>query len=423
MLILKAAISYIIENSVQLFQSKLLQNSFLYFAITFIGKIIPFLILPYMTAFLTPHEFGIAATYIMYTSFFLILVSFELNRYVDVNYFKVSKEEFSRNLSTVISVVFISSITILLITIFSIRFINLSEISFIWICIIPAAVFLKFINGLNINLLRNEDNPKLYGVFSIFETVTYAGLSLLLAWIYYDWTSKGAALILSMCVFGVLGFVRLKRQYNLTFYINKEVFRKAMIYSIPFVFGLNLANFIFLNSDKIILNHFYDYSTVGIFAIAFSFASIVGFVTDSFMKAWTPIFYRKLQNNDLSVDKESFIICILLGLVSIASIAIVRFIMPYMVDKNYYEAISIMPYIAVLFIPRVGEQLLLFYINFYERTSVLYGVVILTIFSSVVGAYFLVEAYGVIGMAISMNLFIIFKLMYYFFIVKKLRIR
>jgi O-antigen/teichoic acid export membrane protein len=139
------------------------------------------------------------------------------------------------------------------------------------------------------------------------------------------------------------------------------------------------------------------------------------------MKAWTPIFYRKLQNKDFSVDKQSLIIFVLLALVSVVSIAIVRLIMPYMIDENYYQAIGIMPYIAVLFIIRNGEQLLLFYINFYGKTGVLYLVLLLTIFSSVICAYFLVKAYGMIGMAISMNLFIIFKLAYYFFIVMKLR--
>jgi O-antigen/teichoic acid export membrane protein len=410
-----------IKSSFKLFQSRLLQNTFSYFAVTFIGKIIPFLIVPYMTALLTPEQFGIAATYIMYISFFLLVIGFELNRFIDVKYFQVDDEEFSRNLSTVVSLVFIWSMTILIMTTLSRSFIPNSEISFIWICLIPTAVFFKFVNILNVNLLRNEDNPKLYGVYSIFETTTYSFISLLLAWAYHSWTSKGVGQIASMCLFGVFGFIRLKRHYNLTFNIDKEIFRKAVLYSIPFVFGLNLANNIFFNSDKIILNHFFDFSTVGIYAIAYSFASIVGFVTDSFMKAWSPIFYRKLKNNDRSVDRQSILIFILLGFVTIVSIALVRFIMPFMIDESYNEAVIIMPYIAVLFIIRNGEQLLLFYINYYGKTGVLYAVVILTILSSVVAAYFLVKFYGMIGMAISMNLFVIFKLLYYLFIVKDLR--
>ncbi len=411
----------LITSIINLYRNKLLQNTFLYFVVTFVGKIIPFLIIPYMTAFLTPDQFGLAATYAMYVSFFLLIIGFELNRFIDVNYFKVSEEEFSVNLSTVVSVVLLSSVMILVLTIFITRFVNFPEINSVWICLIPAAVFLKFVNILNINLLRNEDNAKLYGVFSISETLTYSGLSLILAWLYHSWTSKGAALIVAMCVFGAFGFIRLYRKYGIIFSIDKKVVQKAIKYSIPYVFGLNLANIIFLNSDKIILKYFYDYSTVGIFVVAFTFASIVGFVTDSFMKAWTPIFYRKLQDQDPSVDYQSVIVCISLGLVSIVSIGLVYLVMPYMIDEKYYEAISIMPYIAVLFIPRVAEQLLLFYINFFERTNVLYGVVILAIISSVFAAYFLVEIYGVIGMAISMNLFIIFKLAYYLFFVKQFR--
>jgi len=405
----------------QLFTSVLFKNTSLYFTISFISKIIPFMILPLMTRYLPPLEYGIAATYQMYFMLFSLLIGFELNRYLDIYYFKVSKEEFEKYLSTVLSVVLVSSLVCFIITTFMTQFISLDVISFVWIAIIPLIVIFKFTFTINDSLYRNEENPIGYGRYTIAETLIQSLGALFLAYMFHSWTSKAYSFVLVMVLLGGLSYFRLKKQYSLKFYINKDILKKAIIYSAPFVFGLNLANVIFANSDKVILKYFYDYKVVGIYAIAFAFASITGFVTDSFMKAWVPVFYKKLQNNDKNVDRESFYIFIGLSLVSIVTIYILKIIMPYMIDIKYHDAIEIMPYIAIAYIFRLSEQLLLYYINFYERTNVLYVVVILTVLSSVVFAVLLVEKYGIIGMAISVNLFFIFKTIYYFNVLYKIR--
>lgn len=402
-------------------KKQLIQNTSLYFVITFSGKIIPFLIVPFMTEFLNPSQFGIAATYTMYVTIFYIFIGFELTRYIDVNYFKLDKNDFSLHLSSIISYVFVSSILVLIAVFIFSKFVIFPDINHLWIYIIPLAIVFKFINIVNISLLRNEENPGLYGVFAISETFLYSCLSLYLAWLLNEWTSKAAALIISMIVFGFFGILRLKNRYNLSLGFDTGILKIAFVYSIPYVIGLNLANVIFANSDKVILNYFYDYSEVGIFSIAFTFASIVGFVTDSFMKAWIPVFYTRLRDKDQSLHRKTFFVGILLVIVALISIEIVRFIMPFMINERFFKAIHLMPYIALLFVPRVFEQLLLLYINFYGKTEVLYGVLFISILTSVIGAYFLVEAFGVVGMAISMNLFIIIKGIYYFFIVRKLR--
>jgi O-antigen/teichoic acid export membrane protein len=368
-----------------------------------------------------PKEYGIAATYQMCVTLIALIIGFELNRYLDIYYFKVSKEKFEEYLSTIISTVLVSSTIGFVLLLFIMQFINIPNISYIWIVTIPLIVIFKFVFGINDTLLRNEERALAYGKYTISETFIFSVGALMLAYFFHSWTSKAYSFLAAMFILGIFSYYRLKVEYNLRFYLDKQILKKAFIYSAPFVFGLNLANIIFANSDKIILLHFYDYSVVGIFAVAFVFASITGFVTDSFMKAWTPVFYKKLQANDKNVDKQSFYVFAGLGLVSLVSIYFLTLIMPYMINEKYYDALDVMPYIAFGYIFRVGEQLLLYYINFYEQTNVLYGVVVLTILSSIVFAYFLVQEYGMIGMAISINIFFIFKIGYYFNIVRKIR--
>jgi len=402
-------------------KSNLFKNSSIYFIVTFMGKIIPFIIIPLMTVYLTPKEYGIAATYQMYVVLFGLIIGFELNRYLDVYYFKVPKEEFKKYLSTILSVVLLSSLAVFGITTIVMNFITVPSISFFWIATIPLIIMFKFTFMINDGLLRNEENPIAYGKYTITETLISSLVALGLAYFLHSWTSKAYSFIVAMIVLGGFSYFRLKKEYDIKFYINRDILKKAVIFSTPFVFGLNLANIIYANSDKVILLHFYDYTVVGVFAIALVFASITGFVTDSFMKAWVPIFYKKLKNNDKKVDKQSFYIFIGLGIVSLFTIYILTIIMPYMIDAKYYDALDIMPYIAVAYILRVGDQLLLQYINYYEKTFVLYAIIIIAIMSCIVFAYFFVDIYGIIGMAFAINLFYILLIAYYFYIFKNLK--
>lgn len=405
------------------FKSNLFRNGSIYFIITFVSKIIPFMIIPLMTKYLTPKEYGVSAIYQMYIVLFGLVIGFELNRYLEIYYFKVSSDKFKDYISTIISAVFIFAFIVFFISFIIMNYIiTISNISFIWIVIIPFIIIFKFIFTINDSLLRNEENPIVYGKYTILEALIYSLGSLLLAYLFHNWTSKAYSFILTMIILGTSSYIRLRKFYNIKFSIDKQILKKALLYSAPFVFGLNLANIIFSNSDKIILLHFYNYKIVGIFAVAFVFASITGFVTDSFMKAWIPIFYKKLKNNDKNVNKESFLIFISLGIITIIVIFILKIIMPYMIDIKYSNAIEIMPYIAVAYIFRIGEQLLLYYINFYEITNSLYGIIVLTIFSNIICAYFFVQEYGIIGMAIAINMFFILKIIYYLSLLKLKRI-
>ena len=401
-------------NRINIFlKGELFKNSSIYFITTFISKILPFILLPFMTKYLNPHEYGVFATYYMYISFSLLIFGCELNRYLEVYYFKVSKKEFERYLSTVFSFVCIFSILGFILYSIIFLFIDSVDIGYYWFIIIPLLCILKFIVGINDVLLRNEEKAILYAKYIIFEILIYTLVSIVLAWLYYSWTSKAYGFVVSIVVLAVFSLIRLRKYYNLSFVFDKYILKKAFIYSLPCMFGLNLANILVANSDKIILLHFYDHSVVGILAIALVFASIVGFVTDSLMKAWIPIFYTKLQKKDKNVDKNCLYIFVFLSIVSVFTIFILMYIMRYMIDEKYYDAIDIMPYIAISYIFRIYSQILSNYINFYSITKAFYYDILIAFFINLIVAYLLVDYFGIIGMAISINLFFIFKSIVY----------
>ena len=372
-----------------------------------------------MTSYLDPTEYGLAAMYQLFVVAFALIIGFELNRYLDVFYFKVPKEEFEKQLSTIVSSVTISSFVVFILTFLVMQFVVVPGIHFVWIVTIPLIVLFKFVFTVNDCLLRNEENAVGYGKYTIANTVIYSLVALGLAYLFHDWTSKAYSFVASMLPLGMLSYFRLRRDYNLNFHINKDILKKALIFSAPFVFGLNLANIVWANSDKIILLHFYDYRVVGTFAVALVFASITGFVTDSFMKAWVPLFYKRLQIGDENIHAQSLYVFLGLSVVSIITIFILTKIMPYMVNEKFYDAIDIMPYIAVAWIPRIGVQILLNYLNFHELTKYFYFDVVLAIFSGFIISYCLVSEYGVIGMAVSLNIYFVFRFIYYMFLIVK----
>ncbi|MBU1997391.1 MAG: oligosaccharide flippase family protein, partial [Candidatus Omnitrophica bacterium] len=83
-------ISFDIKN---IFKHVLFRNSIIYIISKLLNSGIPFLLLPILTRYLTPAEYGMVATYEIVFAIMVILVSLNSDRAVVVKYFKLDKAQ------------------------------------------------------------------------------------------------------------------------------------------------------------------------------------------------------------------------------------------------------------------------------------------------------------------------------------------
>ena len=87
------------------------RNSFIFIFFELVNKSIPFALLPIITRYLTPYDYGIIASFLGLVSFLLIFVGLSGHSAININFFKLNRDNLG---SYIASVLFILLFTIFL---------------------------------------------------------------------------------------------------------------------------------------------------------------------------------------------------------------------------------------------------------------------------------------------------------------------
>lgn len=128
---------------------------------------------------------------------------------------------------------------------------------------------------------------------------------------------------------------------------NKNFWKAAYRFNIPLI-AYYLSLTILNQSDRIMINSFFGASQAGIYSIAYSFAMIFTVLNSAINGAFVPWEFRNIKSNNYkSIAKISNIILILIGAANLILIALAPEIIHLFTVKEYYEAIWVIPPVAL----------------------------------------------------------------------------
>ena len=196
---------------------KLAKNSIIYFGTEILNKSIPFLLLPILTKYLTPIEYGLFGMYQVFLSFFLPFIQMGLHLNITRNFFKVSSEKLSTILNTIIAMlhlnVLIGLILVFLISLFNKNIFGL-DVNTLYL--MPLIIYTQTINTFTLTILRNKEEAFNYGVLQFLITVFNFGSAVFLL-LYFDkgWMSLVYGLLIAniLVVFYSFSFFLLSKIY------------------------------------------------------------------------------------------------------------------------------------------------------------------------------------------------------------------
>ena len=169
-----------------------------------LNRAVPFLLLPVITRYLAPEEFGMWSIFQAFITFAIPLVGMNSPINITRNYYRLEKDEIAKLIGNLL--IFISATFTLLIVIVSLIFafgLNFFGLPKLWIYAIPFISFSNMVNQFNLTVLRNRDRAKTYGIyeiaFTVFNFLTALGLILFagLGWRALAWGRLSAGLIFS----------------------------------------------------------------------------------------------------------------------------------------------------------------------------------------------------------------------------------
>ncbi|WP_421716479.1 lipopolysaccharide biosynthesis protein [Arcobacter arenosus] len=383
----------------------LFKNALIYTLTDVINKAIPFLLLPILTHYLSPADYGIVALYAAFIAILSVFIFVNMDNALNIAFYKISFSELRiYNANVIMIALGISiSIAIIILTFYG-QIYKLVPLQMFWLLFGVGVVFMQFIIGINLVLWQAEQKALPYGLFQIAQTILNLSLILFLV-ILSDLTWKGQIIGqgLAIFIFAIIAFYLLLKRKYLKFDMNAEDMKDALKFGIPLI-PLSLAGWFRTGVDRFFLMNFIGASATGLYVVGFQFGMIIGILSAAFNKAYNQYLYKKLQSNITDNEKQKLVYFTYLFFITILVLALLlSLISPWIIntflDSSYLASTEYVPWITFAFAFQSMYIMIVNYIYFIKKTKYLAYISFLAGIIHVILSYILIKENGSIGAA------------------------
>ena len=396
---------------------KHLKSATLYVLFNAINGAIPFLLLPILTTYLSPSNFGALSLFQTTLAALIPIVGLSLGFKIDNQYFKVSKYTLGIMIFNIMCIlIFMIFITTSVLYIFSFFYnYDFLELPLKWVLILPLLCGMTCIVSFNLILLRNQNQVLKYGFWQVGLTIINLSLSLFfVVSLLLGWEGRALGILFANLTVGFLSLLNMYKTGYLVLKFNKNVTVEILKFCFPLLFN-GISIFIIFQSNIYLINFFDDKSAVGIYAVALSFAAIAGLFKDGIVKTFNPWLYKKLSNKTEDFRREIIKNILFISIVLIILAFFVNFISSYLifyiVDSKFLIAKDLILILCLsVSVNGIYNVLVPFFINS-SKTKILSLVSVISAIFSLICNYILISEYGNKGAAYSILLTLTFQLL------------
>jgi O-antigen/teichoic acid export membrane protein len=389
-----------------LLNSSLFKATSAYGLIGISKKLIPFLLLPILTAYLSPEDYGLLALYTILLTVFITLSSAGVIGAVGREFFDKNKQTFSVYVTNCLLIIAIAtgicSAALYLFQDFVYQMFYIPS-EFIWTII--ATALATNILQLNVTIFQSEQRPVPYGIWIISFAVIEIMFSLYLIIAKgLSWEGRVFGQVIAAALFFPAILILLKIRGLLSFKINKADTKAALSFGIPLLPHM-LAGLIITITDRLLLSHMMDKEAVGIYAVGAQIGLVVSMVAYAFNQAWAPWFFAKLTEGNNEFKKQIVKITYIYTF-SIISFAIMFglnsfFLYKLLIDPAYATAYGVSIIIALS-----GGMTGLYYmagsyITFKKKTHIHSYITVIIALVNIALSYLFILKYGIYGAALG----------------------
>lgn len=394
----------------KLIQNKLFKSSLIYSLTDSINKSIPFFLLPLLTHYLSPADYGISTNYTIYTSILLIIIGLGVQSAISSIFYSLKPEELRTYISNCIYLIFITFfISLVFIMVFSNQIKDFLPISTNYLLVGSVVALGQAITAVNMVIWQLEEKAFFFGGYQISQTIFNVGLSVFfLVILGMKWDGRVDALVYTSVLFGFISLIMLiKRNY---FKISKNFpyFNEILMFCLPLI-PHSISMWIRSGVDRVIITNLYSEAEVGLYATGFQFGLLLSFLLLAFNQAFTPFLYKKLNeenpeildSNKIKLVKLTFAYIPIVIFLAIILIFVSNFIIDNFLAQSYYNAKEFIPWIIFSQVFQGLYFMVGLYIFYVKKTG---GLAIITFLCSLIQiflSYFFIKKLGSIGGAYS----------------------
>ncbi len=389
---------------------KLFKNTLIYGLGSVSTKFIGIILLPLLTKYLMPKDFGVIGILTMFSMFLNALMSLGFGTSLGIVYFEIENKD---NRKDVILTAFWGLVffNIILLILFLPITEHISEKLFgsdnyynetIFTIISTAIMTVALPFMLNIQF---QEKAKLYVVGNIMISL----LSLVAYVIYVVVLKNGligyfyAFFITQLFTFIIF---LLLNNFKISFKFKKDVFQKLLKHGIPMIPSF-FSLFVLAQGNRYILKLFSGIEAVGIYTIGYNIGSVMQLMINAFQSAWTPYFLSFInKKDDVSIHFGKILKNYIVGagFIVVCFFVFAKVVVMTFINENYIESYKVIGFVALsnffiglfnLFLPPMYFEKEVHFTSLIQIISS-----VLSIIFSIILIYF----FGFVGAAMALSL-------------------
>ncbi len=388
----------------RIFNSSLIRGAGIYAFFSMINSAIPFFLLPVLTRYLTPTDYGIISMFLVLVGLSRPFIGINLHGAISVKYFDRADVDFPKYIGNCFLLLFISlAIVSGVFWLFAGPISELAAFPGNWLWAVVFVAFGQYLILVLMTLWQVQKKPVSYGIYQILQTVANLSITIFLVVLLgKNWQGRVEAQIITMFCFALFGFIWLYKNGWVKFAYDKAYVGNALRFGVPLI-PHALGAIAITYTDRLFITNMVNVAETGIYTVGWQVAQIIGLLAMSFNNAYKPWLYERLKKNDFEL-KVKIVKFTYLYFVAILAFAVsLAFLMPwflrFFVGQDFVTAGIYVLWIAIGCAFSGMYYMVANYIFYAEKTHILAWVTFITALTNIGLNYFFIKKNGAIGAA------------------------
>lgn len=385
-------------------QSKLFKSTSIYTLTSIINSAIPFFLLPILTRYLSPSDYGIVSMFGVLVSFVAPFTGLSIHGAISRMYYEKDSVDIKVYIANCIYILLISTgLVAIIFYVFSDVIVKVSSVPLqvLWMVIVIS--FTQFISRIVLVLWQVQVKPIQYGTFEISQSILNMLLSLIFVVVMgLTWIGRLYAQIFTFTIFLVISlFILIKKDW-VKFQYNKKYIKHALSFGFPLI-PHALGGVIITFTDRIFITNMLGVEATGIYTVGYQIGMIINLLASSFNQAYVPWLYSKLKENikemKLKIVKLTYGYFIVIFSLAITLSIIAPRLLSFFVGSDFTQSSIYVTWIALGYAFNGMYMMVTNYIFYAQKTSYLMWVTTVSAILNVLLNYIFIRNNGAIGAA------------------------
>ena len=390
----------------KILSTRLFRNMGVYMVSSIINAAIPFLLLPVLTRFLSPNDYGITATFQSLTGLFSFIVGLNTQTAVIRRFYDDDKVNYSEYISNCLLILFLSTALLLALLLpFSDFISRITEFPKKWLWTIVIVSFFQYLFSIILGVWQVRAKVYYYALFQNSQTLVNIVLSLVFIIILgMNWKGRILGQAISIAVFGIISLLILNRLDLIKSTMNRKYLSDALKFGVPLI-PYSFTGWILLSMDRILLNNMVGLNQTGLYSVAYQLSMIIALFQISFNTAWVPWLYAKIKLNspsqNSSIVRLSYAFILANFLLSVLLVLIGPPFFKFFIGKNFYGATEFLWWLCLAQASNAIHIVAVTFVNYHNKNIYLTYSAVFTALVHIPVTYLLIKLNGTMGAAQS----------------------